>query len=226
MLREFKGMVRLLHEAGLEVILDVVYNHTAEEDVTAARRRVCGTGQRQLLPAERHGRYIDVTGCGNTVNFAEPVAQRLVLDSLRYWANELQIDGFRFDLAAALGRGADLNFHRDHPLLTSIVTDPALAGAKMIAEPWDVGSGGWQLGSFPTGWLEWNDGYRDRVRSFWLTDIAAARADGVAPIGIGPLAAKVSGSADTIRAERGPLASVNFVTAHDGFTRLRSHGLR
>ena len=217
-LREFKGMVRLLHEAGLEVILDVVYNHTAEEDVTGPTISLRGLDNASYYRQTTDGRYIDVTGCGNTVNFAEPVAQRLVLDSLRYWANELQIDGFRFDLAATLGRGADLNFHRDHPLLTSIVTDPALAGAKMIAEPWDVGSGGWQLGNFPNGWLEWNDGYRDRVRTFWLSDVAAAAADGVAPIGIGPLADKLTGSSDTFRHDRGPLASVNFVTAHDGFT--------
>ena len=217
-LREFKGMVRLLHEAGLEVILDVVYNHTAEEGLSGPTTSFRGLDNATYYRQRTDGSYIDVTGCGNTVNFASPVAQRLVLDSLRYWANDLQIDGFRFDLTATLGRGADVNFHRDHPLLTAIVNDPALAGVKMIAEPWDVGAGGWQVGNFPNGWLEWNDGYRDRVRSFWLTDIAAARVNGVAPIGIGSLAAKLSGSSDTIQADRGPLASVNFVTAHDGFT--------
>jgi glycogen operon protein len=152
------------------------------------------------------------------VNFASAVSQRLVLDSLRYWANEVQIDGFRFDLAATLGRDAQVNFDREHPLLEAIVNDPQLAGVKMIAEPWDVGMGGWQVGEFPDKWSEWNDDYRDRVRNFWLTDIAATRATGVAPIGIGQLASKLSGSAGTFTPERGPLASVNLITAHDGLT--------
>ena len=217
-LREFKGMVRLLHQAGLEVILDVVYNHTSEEGVDGPTTSLRGLDNAGYYRQRADGKYIDVTGCGNTVNFAEPVAQRLVHDSLRYWANEVHIDGFRFDLAATLGRGADVNYHPDHPLLTAIVSDPALKGVKLIAEPWDVGAGGWQVGNFPNGWSEWNDDYRDRVRNFWLTDIAATRQNGVAPIGIGPLATKLSGSSTTFRPERGPLASVNFVSAHDGFT--------
>ncbi len=122
------------------------------------------------------------------------------------------------DQAATLGRDAGVEFDPHHPLLEAIVSDPALANVKMIAEPWDVGMGGWQVGNFPDGWAEWNDDYRDRVREFWLTDIGTARATGVAPIGIGQLAAKLSGSAGTFSQERGPLASVNFVTAHDGFT--------
>jgi len=217
-LREFKGMVKLLHEAGLEVVLDVVYNHTAEEGVTGPTTSLRGLDNANYYRQDAAGDYIDVTGCGNTVNFATAASQRLVLDSLRYWANEVQVDGFRFDLAATLGRDADVNFDAHHPLLEAIVSDPQLQGVKMIAEPWDVGMGGWQVGNFIEGWSEWNDDYRDRTRNFWLTDIGSARADGVAPIGIGQLASKLSGSAGVFSQARGPLASVNFVTAHDGFT--------
>jgi glycogen operon protein len=217
-LREFKGMVRLLHDAGLEVILDVVFNHTSEEGLDGPTTSLRGLDNSTYYRQTAKGEYIDVTGCGNTVNFGSAVPQRLVLDSLRYWANEVQIDGFRFDLAATLGRDAAVNFDRQHPLLEAIVNDPQLAGVKMIAEPWDVGMGGWQVGAFPDKWSEWNDDYRDRVRSFWLTDIAATRANGVAPIGIGQLASKLSGSAGPFTPERGPLASVNLITAHDGFT--------
>jgi glycogen operon protein len=217
-LREFKGMVRLLHDAGLEVILDVVFNHTSEEGIGGPTTSLRGLDNASYYRQDAQGHYIDVTGCGNTVNFASPVAQRLVLDSLRYWANEVQVDGFRFDLAVTLGRDENVDFDPAHPLLEAIVNDPQLAGVKMIAEPWDVGEGGWQVGGFPRGWSEWNDNYRDRARSFWLTDIAAARSTGAAPIGIGQLAAKLSGSSGTFSPERGPLASVNFITAHDGFT--------
>ena len=150
---------------------------------------------------------------------ARDAAARLVLDSLRYWANDVQIDGFRFDLAATLGRDAAHHFTPEHPLLRAIVDDPALAGVKKIAEPWDVGMGGWQTGNFGDGWREWNDRYRDRVRNFWLSDVDCARRRGD---GAGAASA---GSRPGSRArrtpsalERGPLASVNFVTAHDGFT--------
>ncbi len=217
-LREFKGMVKLLHEAGLEVVLDVVYNHTAEEGVSGPTTSLRGLDNANYYRQDSAGDYIDVTGCGNTVNFATEASQRLVLDSLRYWANEVQVDGFRFDLAATLGRDAEVNFDAHHPLLEAIVNDPQLEGVKMIAEPWDVGMGGWQVGNFIEGWSEWNDDYRDRTRNFWLTDIGSARANGVAPIGIGQLASKLSGSAGVFSQARGPLASVNFVTAHDGFT--------
>jgi glycogen operon protein len=217
-LREFKGMVRLLHEAGLEVILDVVYNHTAEEGIESQTLSFRGIDNASYYRHRPDGSYIDVTGCGNTVNTATPAVQRFILDSLRYWATEVQIDGFRFDLAVALGRDASGNFDPMHPLLKAIVSDPELKTVKMIAEPWDVGPGGWQVGNFPDGWAEWNDGYRDRVRDFWLSDIAAARATGVAPIGIGQLASKLAGSSDKFPPERGPVASLNFVTAHDGFT--------
>ncbi|MBC7590723.1 MAG: glycogen debranching enzyme, partial [Salinibacterium sp.] len=140
------------------------------------------------------------------------------LDSLRYWANDVQIDGFRFDLAATLGRNEANEFDPEHPLLLAIRDDPQLQGVKMISEPWDVGMGGWQVGKFPAGWSEWNDGYRDRMRDFWLTDIGSARANGSAPNGIGSLARRLAGSAHVFAHERGPLASVNFITAHDGFT--------
>ena len=223
-LREFKGMVKLLHEAGLEVILDVVYNHTAEEGPGGPRTSFRGIDNATYYRQDATGAYIDVTGCGNTVNFAEPAAQRLVLDSLRYWANEVQVDGFRFDLMATLGRDENVEFQTDHPLLTAILDDPQLQGVKMISEPWDVGMGGWQVGNFPgptetsRGYSEWNDGYRDRMRDFWLSDMNTARHTGSAPNGIGSLARRLAGSAHVFSQERGPLASVNFITAHDGFT--------
>ncbi len=217
-LREFKGMVKLLHLAGLEVVLDVVYNHTAEEGRMGPITSLRGLDNASYYRQNHEGHYIDVTGCGNTVNVSTPAAQRLILDSLRYWTNDVQIDGFRFDLMATLGRDQNVEFQRDHPLLDAILHDPQLANAKMIAEPWDVGMGGWQVGNFPNGYLEWNDGYRDRMRDFWLTDIATARAHGMAPNGIGSLARRLAGSAHVFSVERGPLASVNFITAHDGFT--------
>jgi glycogen operon protein len=217
-LREFKGMVRLLHEAGLEVVLDVVYNHTAEEGPDGPTSSLRGLDNASYYRHMADGDYIDVTGCGNTIDFSQPVAQRLVLDSLRYWANEVQIDGFRFDLAVTLGRDKNVDFDPQHPLLTAIINDPDLADTKMIAEPWDVGMGGWQVGNFPDGFHEWNDGFRDRGRDFWLTDIATARHNGVASQGIGGFARRIAGSSHVFSEQRGPLASVNFITAHDGFT--------
>jgi glycogen operon protein len=217
-LREFKGMVRRLHEAGLEVILDVVYNHTSEEGPGGPTTSLRGLDNASYYRQMADGDYIDVTGCGNTVDFSLLAAQRLVLDSLRYWFTEVRVDGFRFDLAATLGRDADADFERQHPLLEAIVNDPTLAGAKMIAEPWDVGMGGWQVGKFPDGWHEWNDGFRDRARDFWLTDIAAARHHGVAAQGIGGFARRLAGSSHVFEESRGPLASVNLISAHDGFT--------
>ncbi|GAA3869213.1 glycogen debranching protein GlgX [Leifsonia kafniensis] len=222
-LREFKGMVKLLHEAGLEVILDVVYNHTSEEGLGGPVSSLRGIDNSAYYRQDDTGAYQDVTGCGNTVDFGHDVPQRLVLDSLRYWANEVQIDGFRFDLATTLGRGSaggdgDGSYDPHHPLLAAIRDDPALAGVKLIAEPWDVGPGGWQTGNFPQGWTEWNDRYRDRMRDFWLRDIAAARATGSAGSGIGRFATRLAGSSNTFSIDRGPLASLNFITAHDGFT--------
>ena len=217
-LREFKQMVKSLHEAGLEVVLDVVYNHTAEEGLTGPTTSLRGIDNASYYRMDDKGNYVDVTGCGNTVNFATPAAQQLVLDSLRYWANEVQVDGFRFDLAVTLGRDENVEYRQEHPLLRAILDDPQLQGVKMIAEPWDVGMGGWQVGNFPDGYSEWNDGFRDRMRDFWLTDIGAARSNGTAPNGIGSLARRLAGSAHVFSQDRGPMASVNFITAHDGFT--------
>jgi len=216
-LSEFKGMVRLLHEAGLEVILDVVYNHTSEEGLGGPRSSLRGIDNASYYRQQSDGAYIDTTGCGNTLNTATDAGGRLVLDSLRYWAEEMQIDGFRLDLATALARDESHAFTPDHPLLAAIADDPILQDAKLIAEPWDVGLGGWQTGNFPGGWHEWNDRYRDRVRNFWLSDIDYARRAS-APVGIGGFATRLAGSSNTFSDERGPLASVNFVTAHDGFT--------
>ncbi|KJL46476.1 Glycogen debranching enzyme [Microbacterium hydrocarbonoxydans] len=216
-LAEFKGMVRLLHEAGLEVILDVVYNHTAEEGLGGPRWSMRGIDNASYYRQDSNGAYIDTTGCGNTLNTSTDAGARLVLDSLRYWAQEMQIDGFRFDLATSIARDAAHTYTPEHPLLTAISNDPILKDAKLIAEPWDVGLGGWQTGNFPAGWHEWNDRYRDRVRNFWLSDIDYARRAS-APVGIGGFATRLAGSSNTFSDQRGPLASVNFVTAHDGFT--------
>jgi glycogen operon protein len=216
-LDEFKGMVKHLHAAGLEVWLDVVYNHTAEEGpagpVQSFRGLDNGTYYRQ-----DEGRYIDTTGCGNSLDCSHQQVRDLIHDSVRYWAEEMQIDGFRFDLAVTLGRDEQAVFRPDAPLITALRDDPALAGVKLIAEPWDVGLGGWQTGGFPSGWSEWNDRYRDTVRDFWLTDTVVTRNGGLTRTGIGALANALSGSAWHFPADRGPLASVNFVTAHDGFT--------
>ncbi|WP_144877551.1 glycogen debranching protein GlgX [Microbacterium sp. 1.5R] len=216
-LAEFKGMVRLLHEAGLEVILDVVYNHTSEEGIGGPRSSLRGIDNASFYRQDASGVYIDTTGCGNTLNTSTDAGARLVLDSLRYWAQEMQIDGFRFDLATAIARDATHAYTPEHPLLAAIAADPVLRDSKLIAEPWDVGLGGWQTGNFPLGWHEWNDRYRDRVRNFWLSDIDYARRAS-APVGVGGFATRLAGSSNTFSEERGPLASVNFVTAHDGFT--------
>lgn len=217
-LREFKGMVRLLHEAGLQVMLDVVYNHTAEEGAGGPPSSLRLIDNASYYRVGDDGGYIDYTGCGNTVDFSVPAAQDLVLDSLRYWHHDMQVDGFRFDLAPVLGRRADGAYDPEHPLLQSILEDPALQGATMIVEPWDVGPDGWQTGRFPAGFSEWNDRYRDTVRQFWLSDLRSFRHGGQGATGVGPLAHAVSGSAGLFGARQGPLASVNFITAHDGFT--------
>jgi glycogen operon protein len=217
-LREFKGMVKLLHEAGIEVLMDVVYNHTAEEGPGGPTTSFRGIDNASYYRQTSSGTYIDVTGCGNSINTATPAVSRMILDSLRFWANEVQVDGFRFDLAATLGRNADHYYDPQHPLLADIVSDPALQNVKMIAEPWDVGMGGWQTGNFPDGWSEWNDRYRDRMRKFWLRDIRSIREHGDPGDGVGMLATRLAGSSSTFAQHRGPLASINFVTAHDGFT--------
>ena len=217
-LTEFKGMVRLLHEAGLEVWLDVVYNHTAEEGRGGPVQSLRGLDNSTYYRQTDSGRYIDTTGCGNSLDASAEQGRRLVHDSVRYWATEMGIDGFRFDLAVTLGRDERVAFSPDSALLADLRDDPALEGVKLIAEPWDVGLGGWQTGGFPSGWSEWNDRYRDTVRDFWLTDTVLVRNGGLARTGIGVLASQLAGSAWTFPAERGPLASINLVTAHDGFT--------
>ncbi|WP_066519684.1 glycogen debranching protein [Curtobacterium ammoniigenes] len=217
-LREFKGMVRLLHEAGIEVILDVVYNHTAEEGRSGPTMGFRGIDGPKAYRWSADDTYFDTTGCGNSVNTATPWIADLVLDSLRYWAREMRVDGFRFDLMATLARDDEHRFSPDHPLLAAIRTDPALQDVKLIAEPWDVGPDGWKTGAFGERFSEWNDGFRDTVRQFWLTDIADERRVGAPSVGIGALAGALTGSRHLFDVSRGPLAAVNFVTAHDGFT--------
>ncbi|MEJ3404251.1 glycogen debranching protein GlgX [Rathayibacter sp. YIM 133350] len=216
--REFKDMVRALHGAGIEVILDVVYNHTSEEGTNGPTTSLRGLDNPGYYRHDAHGAYVDTTGCGNTLDFGGDVPVALVLDSLRYWAGEMGVDGFRFDLAVTLGRGRDIAFDPEHPLLRGILEDALLSPLKIIAEPWDLGPDGWKTGAFAPGWIEWNDRYRDRMRDFWLVDIARARESGEAGSGIGRFATRLAGSSGTFSLERGPLASLNFITAHDGFT--------
>ena len=208
--REFKMMVRALHSANLEVILDVVYNHSAEGNhagPTLSLRGIDNTSYYRLQPNQPRF-YQDFTGCGNTLNMRNPRVLQLIMDSLRYWVNEMHVDGFRFDLASALAR----ELHAVDKLgafFDIIHQDPVLSQVKLIAEPWDLGEGGYQVGNFPTKWTEWNGKYRDAVRRFW-------RGDGG---GVSELATRLSGSSDLYeQSGRRPYASINFVTAHDGFT--------
>jgi glycogen debranching enzyme GlgX len=207
---EFKRMVKAMHEAGIEVILDVVYNHTAEGGADGPTLSLRGLDDRGYYKrtAPHEDRYFDVTGCGNTVDATYPPALRLILDSLRYWVTEMHVDGFRFDLTPALARGrgeVDLG----GPFITAISQDPVLRHVKLIAEPWDASMGGYQVGRFPPPWVEWNDKFRDTVRDFWR-----ARSGGIRDV-----ASRLAGSSDLYADDgRSPYASVNFVTAHDGFT--------
>ena len=215
---EVKGMVKLLHREGIEVILDVVYNHTAEQDRTGATLSWRGLDQRAYYRLDERGRDIDVTGCGNTLDLRHPVVCRMVLDSLRYWVQEFHVDGFRFDLAVALGRGRGDEFDPDHPFLVALRTDPVLSRVTLIAEPWDLGMHGWRTGQFPPPFMEWNDRFRDAVRRFWISDVRA-QAHGQHSHGLQDLATRLAGSRDLFgHRDRGPTASVNFVAAHDGFT--------
>jgi glycogen operon protein len=207
---EFRDMVRTLHDAGFEVIMDVAYNHTGEADHRGPTLFFRGIDNRTYYRTEPddHGTYINDTGCGNTVNIDHIRVRQLVLDSLDYWASDMGVDGFRFDLAAILGRRSD-GFSPTHPFLAEISNLSSLRNLKLIAEPWDPGPGGYQLGHFPPRWAEWNDQYRDTVRSFWRGDEGTS----------GELARRLHGSADLFEAsQRPPFASVNFVTSHDGFT--------
>ncbi|MBV8198380.1 MAG: glycogen debranching protein GlgX [Candidatus Eremiobacteraeota bacterium] len=208
-LGEFKTMVSRMHAAGIEVFLDVVYNHTGEGTAmgpTLSFRGIDNKSYYRLVPHdERH--YVDYTGCGNSLNLDHPRVLKMVTDSLRYWVNEMHVDGFRFDLATTLARRDGL-FSTNSTFLTSLEQDPILSRVKLIAEPWDLGPEGYHLGDFPAGWSEWNDRFRDCVRRYW-------RGDGSVP----ELATRLTGSSDLFdRRGRRPRASVNFVTAHDGFT--------
>ncbi|MCL6738808.1 glycogen debranching protein GlgX, partial [Streptomyces neyagawaensis] len=206
---EFKRMVRALHAAGIEVVLDVVYNHTAEADQrgpSLSLRGIDNRGYYRLQGDARH--YADYTGCGNTLHVVQPHVLRLITDSLRYWVTEMGVDGFRFDLAAALARSMH-DVDMLSPFLAVIAQDPVLRRVKLIAEPWDVGSGGYQVGAFPPLWTEWNDRYRGAVRDFWRGALPDVR----------DLGYRLSGSSDLYAwGGRRPYASVNFITAHDGFT--------
>ncbi|MCQ1948306.1 MULTISPECIES: glycogen debranching protein GlgX [unclassified Arthrobacter] len=215
---ELKGMVKSLHEAGIEVLLDVVYNHTAEGEPDQPALSWRGLGDETYYRHGPDGGYVDTTGCGNTLDFSEPRIIQLALDSLRYWVQEYHVDGFRFDLAPSLCRGADGRFDPRHPFLVAVAADSVLQDVKLISEPWDVGPDGWQTGRFPQGWADWNDHFRDIVRDFWLrgqADVAAGREGG----SLARLAGALAGSAELfVHSGRTPLASINFVTAHDGFT--------
>ncbi|MDU5762639.1 MAG: alpha-amylase family glycosyl hydrolase, partial [Schaalia odontolytica] len=219
---EFRGMVSLLHQAGIEVILDVVYNHTCEGGDAGPTLSWRGLDSDMYYrhTSSRPVQTIDVTGTGNTINVDHPKTIQMVLDSLRYWVHEMGVDGFRFDLAATLGRFST-GFSPMHPLLIAMATDDVLAHSKLIAEPWDVGPGGWQTGNFPVPFSEWNDHYRGALRNFWLADVRA-QASGHVVSGPNDLATRLSGSQDVFEHGlgrlRGPRASINFVTAHDGFT--------
>jgi glycogen operon protein len=207
---EFKEMVARLHDAGIEVILDVVYNHTAEGNergATLCFKGVDNASYYRLMP-DNPRYYINDTGTGNTVNLSHPRVLQMVTDSLRYWATEMRVDGFRFDLATILAREPH-GFDEGGGFLDSCRQDPVLSQVKLVAEPWDCGPGGYQVGGFPPGWAEWNDKFRDTVRAYWKGD------EGKLP----ELAARVTASGDVFnRRGRKPWASVNFVTAHDGFT--------
>jgi isoamylase len=207
---EFKEMVDRLHEAGLEVILDVVYNHTAEGNErgpTLSFRGIDNASYYRLMPDEPRY-YINDTGTGNTLNLSHPRVLQMVTDSLRYWVTEMNVDGFRFDLATILGR-EPYGFDEGGGFLDSCRQDPILSSVKLIAEPWDCGPGGYQVGGFPPGWAEWNDRYRDTVRGYWKGDEGESA----------ELATRMTGSGDKFNKRgRRPWASVNFITAHDGFT--------
>jgi glycogen operon protein len=213
---ELKTAIRELHRAGIEVILDVVYNHTAEGGGGGLTYSYRGLDNASYYRLDERGWYQDTTGCGNSLNFANPHVVQLTMDSLRYWTEEMQIDGYRFDLATTLARDASNTFDPNHPILQAMASDPILSDAKLIMEPWDVGLGGWQTGNFPERFAEWNDRYRDSVRKFWLTDLADARNSGSYWNGVADLATRLSGSQDIVGGH-GPLGSVNFITAHDGF---------
>jgi isoamylase len=205
---EFKTMVKTLHKAGIEVILDVVYNHTAEGShlgPTLSFRGIDNASYYRLSDDPRY--YMDFTGCGNTLDMRQSCVLQLMMDSLRYWVLEMHVDGFRFDLASSLAR----ELHEVNQLGTffnTIRQDPVLSTIKLIAEPWDLGEGGYQVGNFPMGWSEWNDKYRDSIRAYWKGDGGL----------LGEMAQRLTGSSDLYERSGRSHASINFITAHDGFT--------
>ncbi|QJE72102.1 glycogen debranching protein GlgX [Aerophototrophica crusticola] len=208
--KEFKTMVARLHDAGIEVFLDVVYNHTGEGNHLGPTLSFKGIDNASYYLLHPHDKrfYLDHTGTGNSLNLTHPRVLQMVMDSLRYWVSEMHVDGFRFDLATTLAR-EEHGFDPSGSFLDACRQDPVLAQAKLIAEPWDIGPGGYRVGQFPPGWAEWNDRYRDTVRRYWRGD------DGMLP----EMAARLTGSADLYEhRKRRPWASVNFVTSHDGFT--------
>lgn len=208
---EFRYMVDQLHQHGLEVVLDVVYNHSAESDTFGPTLSWRGLDNASWYALDQAGQYLNFSGCGNSFNLAQPCTVQLVMDSLRWWVQAFGVDGFRFDLATSLGRDPLLhhNFHPMSGLLTAMGQDPVLAGIKLIAEPWDVGPNGYQLGRFPARWHEWNDRFRDTSRAFWLGHHCTP----------GKLARRLTGSNDCFHHDgRSPLASVNLLCAHDGMT--------
>ncbi|MEU0536133.1 glycogen debranching protein GlgX, partial [Amycolatopsis tolypomycina] len=208
--QEFKGMVKALHEAGIEVILDVVYNHTAEGNhlgPTLSMRGIDNEAYYRLVEGEPEY-YMDYTGTGNSLNVRNPHTLQLIMDSLRYWVTEMHVDGFRFDLASALAREF-YDVDRLSTFFDLVQQDPIVSQVKLIAEPWDVGPGGYQVGNFPPLWTEWNGQFRDTVRDFWRGE----------PSTLGEFASRITGSSDLYQDDgRRPFASINFVTAHDGFT--------
>ncbi|HRH87441.1 MAG TPA: glycogen debranching protein GlgX [Rubrivivax sp.] len=205
---EFRRMVQRLHAAGIEVILDVVFNHTAETDAAGPTLSWRGLDNASWYRLADGGRYENHTGCGNTLNLSHPRVLQMVMDSLRYWVQQMHVDGFRFDLATVLGRGAH-GFERHAAFFASLAQDPVLARVKLIAEPWDIGPGGYRLGQFPAGWAEWNDRFRDTVRAGWLGH----------PCTRGDFARRLCASSELFRHDgRAPSASLNYIVAHDGFT--------
>ncbi|GAA3679126.1 glycogen debranching protein GlgX [Arthrobacter ginkgonis] len=215
---EIKGMVKALHSAGIEVLMDVVFNHTAEGGRGQQAYSWRGLGDTQYYRHDADGRYFDTTGCGNTLDFNQPTVVRMALDSLRHWVEDYHIDGFRFDLAVALSRDTHNHFNPQHPFLVALTSDSVLTGTKLIAEPWDVSMGGWQTGRFPQPFHDWNDHFRDIVREFWVSDHGSLLAGGQGS-SVARLASCLAGSRDLFAPSgRGALSSINFITAHDGFT--------
>jgi isoamylase len=207
--REFKEMVRAFHRAGIEVILDVVYNHTCEGNSEGPTLSLRGLDNKSWYHFDDEGHHRDFTGCGNSLATYKLPGLKLVTDSLRYWVNEMHVDGFRFDLATTLARDASGHFQSHSPLLQAIAQDPVLSRVKLIAEPWDVGNSGYRMGEFPAPFAEWNDRYRQTVRQFWRGDSGQ----------MAQLGYRLTGSSDLFKLSgRRPMSSVNFIASHDGFT--------